>query len=122
MLSHEGGKMRTESMQCKELTAERTCRPCDCFDAGEVTLQQPLADENVDQSNRAADVQLASPNRVGSPSVRWNVQPATADAAALNADSKKSAVLSKQVDRSQAQAAVHTRESTRSQPARKRKG
>ena len=85
-------------------------------------MQRAEADENVDQSNRAADVQLASPNRIGSPGARWNVQPATADAAALDTHSKKSAVSSKQVDHGQAQKAVPIRKRTRSQPARKRKG
>ena len=79
-------------------------------------------DENVDQLNRPADVQLVSPNEIGSPHARWNVQPETADSAAQNAGSSKAAVPSEFAIISVASAAPPARRSTRAQPARKRKG
>lgn len=77
-------------------------------------------DENVDEGNRPANIQLDSPCRSGSGQARWNVPPGTATAGAMSA-AKKTSVLPKQVPAG-ADPALRTKRSTRTQPVRKRKG
>ena len=64
-------------------------------------------DENVDEANRPADVQLDSPSKVGSSKAKWNVQPSiVATATAMVAVPAKQAGSNESVPQ--------TRRSTRS--------
>lgn len=83
-------------------------------------MQQNEADENVDDTNRSADVQLDSPNKVGSTKARWNVQPGVAGVIAHPQDASQAVVSTGHAEISKT--VLETRRSTRSQPARKRKG
>lgn len=47
---------------------------CDLFADTGASVQHET-DENVDEANRPADVQLDSPSKVGSSKAKWNVQP-----------------------------------------------
>ena len=77
-------------------------------------------DENINDGNRPANIQLDSTCRSGSGQTRWNVPPSTATAGAMSA-AKRTSVLAKQVPAG-SDPAPQTRRSTRTQPARKRKG
>ena len=92
---------------------------CHLF-AGSVAMQQYEANENVDDTNRSADVQLDSPSKVGSSRARWNVQPGVAGVIAHPQDASQAAVSTEHAESSKV--AAETRRSTRSQPVRKRKG
>ncbi len=78
--------------------------------------------ENVDAANRPADVKLDSPSQVERSPARWNVQPETASKDSSKQDMSKLAAPAKENGSAQNKAAPPTRRSTRSQPARKRKG
>ena len=76
-------------------------------------------DENIDIGNGPANIQLVSPCQLGANQARWNVPPGTATAGARN-DAHRT-TMTTQVTAG-ADPAVQTRRSTRTQPARKRKG
>lgn len=77
-------------------------------------------DENINDGNRPANIQLDSPCQSRSGQARWNVPPSAATAGVMSA-AKKTCVLAKQVQAG-SDSAPQTRRSTRTQPARKRKG
>ena len=77
-------------------------------------------DENINEANRPANVQLESPCQSGSGQARWNVPPGTATAGAVS-EPDKASVMPKQ-GISGSDSAAQPRRSTRTQPARKRKG
>ena len=83
-------------------------------------MQQDEADENVDDTNKSADVQLDSPSKVGSSKARWNVQPGVAGVIAHAQNASQAAVATEHAESSKS--VTQTRRSTRSQPVRKRKG
>lgn len=91
-----------------------------CVFAGSVAMQQNEANENVDDTNRAADVQLDSPSKVSTRKARWNVQPGVAGVIAHGQDASQAAVSTEHAEVSKT--VLETRRSTRSQPVRKRKG
>lgn len=77
-------------------------------------------DENADEGNRPANVQLESPCQAGPGQGRWNVPRGTATAGAV-CEAGKTSVMPKQGIPGPDPAA-QPRRSTRTQPARKRKG
>ncbi len=73
---------------------------------------QHETDENVDEANRPADVQLDSPSKVGSSKAKWNVQPSIVATAEGKQNASKVAVLAKQAGSNEV--VTQTRRSTRS--------
>ncbi len=84
---------------------------CDLFAETGASVQHET-DENVDEANRPADVQLDSPSKVGSGKTKWNVQPSVVATAKGKQDASMVAVPAKQAGSNEI--ATQTRRSTRS--------
>ncbi|KAL0028583.1 hypothetical protein WJX79_003483 [Trebouxia sp. C0005] len=73
---------------------------------------QPETDENVDEANRPADVQLDSPSKTGCSKAKWNVQPSVVATVRGKQDASMVAVPAKQAGSNEI--VTQTRRSTRS--------